>query len=83
MGYTFPLSEISYCIHLILHQGNQRRNNYCRTLADDSRQLVAHGFAASRRHYHKCVMTIENASNNCLLISFETVETEYLLQPLM
>ena len=66
-------------VHLILHQGNKRRDNDRRTFQHQGGQLITKGFAAARRHNYKSVFTIQNTFDNSLLLSFETVEPKVLL----
>ena len=70
------------CIHLILHQGNQRGNDDGRAVTHQRRQLVTHRLAASCRHNHKTVLAFQQCLNNLQLITFESVKTEDRFQRL-
>ena len=76
------LAEMPHGIHLILHQGNQRGDYDCRSLHHQCRQLVAHAFSASCGHDHKGVATVQQITDNCLLVAFEAVKTEVSFQRL-
>ena len=64
-------TELLQGFHLVLHQGDQRRNNDCRPLHTEGRDLVAERLAATRRHEDKGVPFGNDMIDNVGLISPE------------
>ena len=71
--------ETSDGVHLILHQGYQRRYHDGRTLHHESRQLIAERFSAAGRHQDKGIAAGNKMRYYLFLITFERVETEEFL----
>ena len=67
-------------VHLILHQGNQRRNHNGRTFHDKGGELVAQRFPASGRHQDESIVAVHKMRYDFFLISLECVETEEFLK---
>ncbi len=59
--------------HLVLHQGNQRRDHNRGSVGNDGGQLIAERLAASGRHDHAGVMPVQQAVNNALLHGTEGI----------
>ena len=51
-------------VHLILHQGDERRDDQRAAVAEDRRQLVAQGFAAAGRHHGQDVAPGQHRFDN-------------------
>ena len=69
-------------IHLILHQGYQRRDDDSGTVHQQRRQLVTQRLTTTCRHQHESIPAIEHILHDGLLITFELVKAEILLQRL-
>ena len=67
-------------IDLVLHQGNERRDDNGRPFHQQCRQLVAHGLSTAGWHEHKRVVAIQQVLNNGFLIALERVKAEIVLQ---
>ena len=80
MRQSILLAHAVDYIHLVLHQGYERRDHDGRALHDQRRQLVAQRFAATGRHQHKCVLTFQYVTDNGFLIAFELIKAEILFQ---
>ena len=65
---------------LIVHQGDQRRDDDGSALQHDSGQLIAQRFAATGGHDDKGVTSIQHTLDDGLLISLKCVKAEVLLQ---
>ena len=63
-------------IHLIFHQGDQRRYNDRTTFTHQCRQLITQTLSASRGLDDKCVLAGQYALYDALLIALELVETK-------
>ena len=80
VGDARILGEGTHRIDLILHQGNQGRDNDSHTLHDEGGQLVAERFTSAGRHEDKGVPTGKHVVDDSLLISFEGRKPEVFLQ---
>ena len=67
-------------LHLIAHQGDQRRNHDGEARPDDRRQLVAQRFAGAGRHHGEDVLAGENSLQNLCLARPEVGKAEAALQ---
>jgi len=45
---------------LVLHQCDERADDYRETREQESGKLIDQGLSASRRHHHQCIATTEN-----------------------
>ena len=80
MGHAVLHAESPHRIHLVFHQRDQRRNDDRHPVHHQRGQLIAQRFAASRRHQHERILSVQHVPDNRLLISLETVEAEIALQ---
>ena len=80
MGNPVLFAEITHGIHLVLHQGYQRRNHYGRPLHHKRRQLITQRFSSSGRHQHKCVISCQYIFDDCSLISFKGIKTKMFFE---
>ena len=80
VGRPFVLTQISNNIYLVLHQGNQGRYDNSRTFHQQRGQLIAQRLTATCRHQHERVVTIQQVTDNLLLVALELVETKVFLQ---
>ncbi len=83
VGDARLLGEGAHGVDLILHQGDQGRNDDGHALHEQRRQLVAQRFAAARRHQHKRILSFEHVADDRLLIPLERGEPEVGLEFLM
>ena len=70
-------------VHLGLHEGDERRDDYRRAVHDEGRQLVTQGLAPSGRHEHEGVASAQKMVYNPLLVALEIVVTEKFLECLV
>ena len=63
-------------IHLILHQGNQRRDDDACTVTQQCRNLVTETFAAAGGHQHQGVAAFREGEDDFLLVAAKMVVTE-------
>ena len=81
MGNAFVSGhESAYRIHLVLHEGDQRRNDNGRALHHQGRKLIAQRLSTPGRHEHKCVASGSKMAYDALLIGLERIKTEELFQ---
>jgi len=80
MSDTIFGTEIPHSIDLILHQCNQRRNNYRSTVKNQRRQLITKRLPSSGRHQYKCIIPGKQISDNRFLISLKCIESEIPFQ---
>ena len=70
--------------HLVVHQGNQRRNNHSHALpcavAGNGRNLVTKGFAAAGGHEHQGVAATAHVFNDVLLGATKALVAKYFMQ---
>ena len=59
--------------NLVLHEGDQGRDHNADAGAQDRRDLVADGLAASGRHQHECVLPAHDAFDDFQLMGAERV----------
>ena len=65
---------------LILHKGDQRRDDDAGAASQQRRDLVAHGLAAARGHQHQTVAAVRDVVDNLGLGAAKARVAEYLLQ---
>ena len=70
-------------IDLVLHEGDQRRNDDRHALHQQRGQLVAQRLAAARGHQDERILPFEDVADDGLLVSLESREPEVCLQPVM
>ena len=58
-------------IHLVLHQGDERRDDDRHTVHQECRQLVAQRFASAGRHQHESILALQHVADHRLLIPLE------------
>ena len=78
MGHATVFAHAVHHVHLVLHQGDEWRDNDGRSFHQERRQLVAQAFSATSGHEHKGVVTRKKVADNGLLVSFKRVETKVL-----
>ncbi len=71
MSYARFGGEGAHGVHLILHQGDERRYDDGDAVHDERRQLVAERFAAARGHEHESVAPRQQIADHRLLITLE------------
>ena len=80
VGHTITLAQTVDDIHLILHQGYQRRDNDGSTVHDEGRQLIAEALSPACRHQYKRIVAIHQIADDCLLVTLERIEAEMMFQ---
>ena len=80
MSHTIFLQKAAQRIHLILHERNQGRHHYCRTIFHQCRQLVAQRLATPRWHQHKGIVALQNALDDIFLFALKLLKAKKLLQ---
>ena len=80
MGDARLRRESAHGVHLILHQGDQRRNDDRHAVHQQRRQLVTERLAAARGHQHERVFSSKHIADYSLLIAFERRKAEILLE---
>jgi hypothetical protein len=68
------------CVHLILHQGDERGDDDRHALAHERGELVAERLAAARRHHDDRVVAFEDGLDDFALARAELLEPEELPQ---
>ena len=67
-------------IYLVFHECYQRRDHDGCALHDERGQLVAQRLATAGRHEHKGIVASKHILDDGLLVAFELIEAEILLQ---
>ncbi len=67
-------------IHLVLHQGDERRDDHAGALADERGHLVAQRLAAAGRHEHDRVATVDDVIDDLPLLTAERRVPERALE---
>ena len=67
-------------VHLILHQGDQRRDNQRRATQHHRRQLIAERFAAAGGHDNDGILPFQDSAYDFRLTGAKTIEAEMLAQ---
>ena len=67
-------------VHLVLHQGNERRDDERDTRKQDGRQLKPEGFAGAGGHHRTQIASVEHSVDERLLSRPEGVVTEVATQ---
>ena len=83
VGNSLVLAEGAHGIDLILHQGDQRRDDDRHAVHQQRRQLVAKALAAAGGHQHERVLAGQHIADDRFLIALKSRETEILFQFLM
>ena len=78
MGNVVITAVAAHQVHLVLHQGDQRRDDDGSALQHDSGQLIAQRFAATGGHDDKGVTSIQHTLDDGLLISLKCLKPKYL-----
>jgi hypothetical protein len=63
-------------VHLILHQGDERRDDDRHALLHQRRELIAERLAAARRHHDDRVVAFEDGADDLRLALAEVLEAE-------
>ena len=82
MRHPGHIRVVAHHIHLILHQGDKRRDNNPHAVHHQRRQLKTQALAPARRHQHKRVLPLHHVADNGFLIPFERIKAEIALQRL-
>ena len=69
-------AELREAIDLVLHQGDERRDDERQPFAGDRRQLIAEAFAAAGGHDAEAILAVENRGNHVALAGPEGLELE-------
>ena len=77
---VFPYLETADGVYLVLHEGNERRDDNGGTFHDKGRQLVAQRLAAPGGHEHKRILAGNQVTDNTFLVSLKSIVTEESLQ---
>ena len=80
VSHSIFVAEITHCVHLVLHQGNQRWNYNSSSFHNQRWQLVAKRLAATGWHKHKGVLLVYQVLDYLLLIAFKRIKTEMLFK---
>ena len=80
MGHPVLLAKVTHRIHLVLHQGDQRRNDDCRSLHQERGQLITERLTTTGRHQYKRILTSQYTFDNGLLLSFKCAKTKVPFQ---
>ena len=73
-------AEFAQCIDLILHEGDEWRNNDAASMTQQRRDLITQRLAAASRHKHKRIATTRDQLNNLCLRSAKGRITKHTLQ---
>ena len=82
MGCPLMLTEVCDNIHLVFHQGDERRDHDGCSFHQQRWQLIAQRLTTTCRHEHERIIAIQQVLDNLLLVSLELVETKVFLQGL-
>ena len=74
------LNEPADDIDLVLHQGDERRNDYRRPWHHQCRQLEAQRLSTAGRHQDESIPAIQKVPDNGFLVSLEGIKTEKIFQ---
>ena len=66
-----PNAGLAQGSDLILHQGDERRNDDANAVSRDGRDLVAETLAASGRHQYECITAADDAVDDLFLLAPE------------
>ena len=75
--------EGAHGVHLVLHQGDERRDDDGDALHQKRRKLVAQRLAAARGHQYEGISARKHVADDSLLVPLERIEAEILLQLLV
>ena len=68
------------CVYLVLHEGDERRDNNGRSFHDEGGQLIAQGLASTGGHEDKSIVALNEMRDDFLLVTFKRVVTKESLQ---
>ena len=80
MSYGILFAEATHGIDLILHQGDQWRDDHGRPLHQKGWELIAETLPSASRHEDKGIMTCEDTLDDLPLVPLELVEAKVLLK---
>ena len=69
-------------VHLILHQGNERSDDYARTFHSHSRHLEGDGLATTRRHQAQGIVTSTDGLDDVALYAAKVIVAPIVLKNL-
>ena len=72
--------EGAHGIHLVLHQGDQRRDDDGHPVHEQRRELVTQRLAPARGHEHERILPLQYIADDRLLIPLERRKAEILFQ---
>ena len=72
--------EVAHRVNLVLHEGDERRDDDGGSFHEEGWQLVAKGFATACGHEYKGVVAGKQITNDGFLVAFELVEAEEFFQ---
>src|SRR5258706_7401683 len=78
MGHFIIAAIAPYKVHLVLHQSNERGNNYGNAFTYHSGKLIAQTFASTSWHNYKRIVPGEQRFYDLFLVVFELIKTEVL-----
>jgi hypothetical protein len=67
-------------VHLVFHEGDQRRNHDGQPLKYQCRDLIADGFSTPGGHYDQGILFLQDMSNNLFLERPEGVIAENVFE---
>ena len=83
MRYALMVHISADGVHLILHQGYQRRDHYRGAFQHQCRKLIAQRLTATRGHQHEHIATRHKVVDHIVLTLLESVESEVIFQRLV
>lgn len=69
--------------HLVVHQTDEWRNDHCRSLHGQRRNLIAQTLSSARRHQHQTVVTLHHFPDDGFLVGSEGIVSEVRFQYLV
>ena len=70
-------------VYLVFHQSNERRDDECETIEDESRELIAEGFSSTRGEDYESRAIGEDGIDDSFLSATKGVVTKVLLENLL
>ena len=83
MSHASVLVVASNGVHLVFHQRDEWADHQGHPIHHQGRKLIAHGFAATGRHDHECVTSVQHALDGMFLLTLEFIESKKRLQRLL
>ena len=80
MSHTIIFAQSIDNIHLVLHQGDQWRDDNGCSIHNQGWQLIAQALTTTCRHQHKRVVAVHQVPDNSHLFAFKGIETEIMFQ---